>query len=112
MNNPVSCQIKVKKGVVFHPNTWLTPEMWRIVFVVRMTAPPYYTPTLTSGIEGRHLAESFHYIGGALDWRIRDLAPSEVDRWYREIKKKLGSNYYVELGSCYIHIHWKKMPRP
>lgn len=112
MNNPTACQIKVKRGVIFHPVTWLTPEMWRIVFVVRMTAPPNYTPTITSGIEGRHVSQSFHYIGGALDWRIYDVATSVLGRWVREITKKLGPDYYVSLGPVCIHIHWKGMPRP
>ena len=112
MNNPTACQINVKPDVVFHPMTWHTPQMWQIVFFVKMTAPPQYTPTITSGVEGRHVSQSFHYIGGALDWRIKDFVPSEVPRWVREIKKKLGPDYYVELGSSYIHVHWKLMERP
>jgi len=112
MNNPTSSQIDVKPGVVFHPATWHTQEMWRIVFVVKMTAPPYYTPTITSGVEGRHSSRSYHYVGGALDWRIRDFAASELNRWVREITKKLGPDYYVELESTHIHIHYTKMKRP
>ena len=112
MNNPTSCQINVKPDVVFHPDTWRTPEMWRIVFVVRVTAPYNYTPTITSGIEGRHCVGSFHYIGGALDWRINDIATSYLGRWVSEITKKLGDDYRVKLGPVCIHIHWKGMPRP
>ena len=111
MNNPTFCQIEVKPGVVFHPATWHYPEMWRIVFVVKMTAPPYYTPTITSAVEGRHLSTSFHYFGGALDWRINDFPKSGLARWIEQITKKLGSDYYVELGVNYIHIHWKLMKK-
>ena len=112
MNNPTSCQINIKSGVVFHPETWHNPEMWRIVFVVRMTAPPDYTPTITSGVEGPHVLGSYHDFGGALDWRINDFVPSELSRWVREITKKLGDDYKVILGPVCIHIHWKGMPRP
>ena len=126
MNNPVSYQIETKSGVVFHPHTWHTPEMWRIAFVVRLTAPSTYNPTITAGVDGQHLAASFHYIGGALDWRIRDF-PGVMDysltgvfskndikflrRWEGQIRAKLGSDFYVELElmKVHIHVHWKKM---
>ena len=109
MNNPTPCHINTKPNVVFHPLTWHTPAMWKIPFAVKMTAPPEYTPTITSGVEGRHCATSFHYIGGALDWRIRDFVRSDLPRWVREITKKLGPDYYVELETNHLHIHWKGM---
>jgi len=109
MNNPMACQIHVKPSVVFHPATWHTPGMWRIVFAVKMTAPPDYTPTITSGVEGRHYAHSYHYRGMALDFRTRDFVQSGLNRWVHEITKKLGPDYYVLLEQNHIHIHWKRL---
>ena len=106
MNNPVSPMIRTKAGVVYHPDTWKIPEMWVIPFVVKMTAPPNYTPTITSGVEGRHSSNSKHYIGKALDFRIRDFPALGLNRWVNEIKKKLGKDYFVLLEKNHIHIHW------
>jgi hypothetical protein len=110
MNNPFTGAINVKPGVVFHPETWHRPEMWTITFVVKMTSPPSYNPTITSGVEGRHSENSTHYTGWALDWRIRDY-PGDVQRWVGEIKKKLGGRFYVLLEGNHIHTHFKGEPQ-
>ena len=110
MNNPFTGTVNVKDNVVFHPLTFTRPEMIRILLVAKITSAPAYNPTITSGVEGRHSSDpwSKHYTGWALDFRINDLAKSDVTRWVEQLKVKLGAGYFVLLESNHIHIHYIK----
>jgi len=110
MNNPYEGTIKVKGGVLFHPNMLYKPYMWTMILVVRMTCPGVYTPTITSGTDGTHKRQSKHYYGDALDWRIRDY-PGDSQRWAYQIQAKLGNKYYVRLEPDHIHIQYNGKAR-
>jgi len=100
--------INVKPNVVFHPETWKNPAMWQIIQAVVETSPSGYTPTITSGVEGRHSVNpwSKHYTGEAIDFRIRDFTGSP-QLWAEAIEKKLGDEYFVLLELTHLHIHWR-----
>ena len=101
--------VNIKSNVVLHHETFRRPEMFTLVIVARMTCPAEYTPTITSGAEGRHSANpwSKHYTGWALDFRIRDLTEKEVNRWVFMLTEKLGIKYLVLLEPTHIHVHYK-----
>lgn len=72
---------------------------------------------LTSGVDGKHGHGSFHYIGLAIDQRIRHLHSSEnlanttlrikAKSVANEIRKILGPEYDVVLESTHIHIEFQ-----
>lgn len=63
-----------------------------------------YDAVITSGLEGSHLAESKHYTGDALDFRVRDIErPSEREQIAAEIAAVLGPAYDVVLEPTHIH---------
>ncbi len=99
--------INFKSRVVLHPLMMFRPEMVSLLLIARTTAPPQYSPTVTSGVEGRHRVDSFHYTGWALDFRTRDLSKEEIKGWVLMLTEKLGEKYYVLLESNHIHIHYK-----
>ena len=109
MNNPFEGMIDVKEGVSFHPRMLHHPEIWPIFFVIRSTCPVAYIPTITSGIDGKHRPKngkiSKHYLGYALDFRIRDF-PESLTRWVNQLVRKLGDRYTVLLEIDHIHIQY------
>lgn len=105
MDNPYEGTMKVKRGVLFHPDMLHNPHMMTILFVVRGSCPGVYTPTITSGTDGTHKRHSKHYKGLALDFRIRDY-PGYSQRWTDRIRRNLGDKYYVELEPDHIHIQY------
>lgn len=62
-------------------------------------------PTITSGTEGQHMEESFHYSGNALDWRSKDLSAATLRELTDELRKELpGMDVIVEYDPRHIHI--------
>ena len=65
-----------------------------------------YVPTLTSGMDGQHSAESGHYYGRALDFRSHDLPDDTTLR--QGIKTRvgviLGDRYLCLLEPTHFHI--------
>lgn len=79
--------------------------MWTMALVLKMTAPPEYNPTITSGVDGNHKIGSKHYSGDALDWRTFDY-PGSVPVWVKRIQQKLGGDFDVVIESDHIHIEY------
>lgn len=55
-----------------------------------------YTPTITSGNDGKHKRNSKHYKNLALDWRTRDITTEQAHKVTDIIKKELGDKYFVD----------------
>ena len=60
---------------------------------------------ITSLLDGKHMENSFHYKGLAVDLRIWNL-PRTADKYIvvKRLKEALGSEYDVVLESTHIHV--------
>lgn len=96
----------VKDGVNFGGQ--IKPTTRRIIDAAEYVFGKYgIQPTITSAVDGTHMANSKHYSGDALDWRIwesdiRGITNDIVD----EMRYYLGSDYDVILESSHIHVEY------
>jgi hypothetical protein len=61
---------------------------------------------VTSGLDGRHMKNSLHYQGRALDIRTRHIPPGERRPVRDRIAEALGDDYDVVLEKTHIHIEY------
>ena len=62
---------------------------------------------ITSVVEGTHSRGSLHYVGYALDVRIRDRDADEVLMLVKKIRECLTDEYDVILEDTHIHIEFQ-----
>jgi len=101
--------IKIKPGVAFHQNTFRFPQVSRIIEQAQLTCPPDYSPTITSGAEpdAPHKPNSKHWVGCAIDFRIKDLPDRRTAKtWSKRLQRRLGDEYLVLLEANHIHTQW------
>jgi len=123
-------KIATKEGVTYIARTFEDARFGVMAAVAQAVAPDAYSVTVTSAGEGYsgdgvHRDESCHYIGWAIDVRIRDFPGTkysfqgpelekcweiikgeiELKAWVRKIAAKLGSRYTVILEVKKLHIH-------
>lgn len=113
--------IRIKDDVRFDPRTVGKVEFWKMTEAVQATSPMDYYATITAGCDGKHKAESKHYLGWAKDYRIWDIPGVVIDKisdtwicskglelleaWVRRIQARLGNLYTVLLEVNKVHIH-------
>ncbi len=61
---------------------------------------------ITSGRDSKHGAGSLHYLGHALDLRIRDMTAYTATKAYERLRDRLGAQYDVVLESTHIHVEF------
>jgi hypothetical protein len=66
---------------------------------------------VTSGLEGEHSERSRHYVGLALDFRIRHLVLGKQIRAFELLTKRLGREYYVKMEPTHIHVQFNGSAR-
>lgn len=60
---------------------------------------------ITSGVDGKHMIESLHYKGLALDFRTRDLKdPQDI---LKAVKAMLGQEFDVVLEKDHLHVEFQ-----
>src|SRR4030095_736368 len=96
----------VKDGVDFGGE--IKPTTRRIIDACEYVFGKYgIIPTITSAVDGTHMATSKHYTGDALDWRIWESNQKGVtSSIVEELKYYLGSDYDVILETDHIHIEY------
>lgn len=62
---------------------------------------------ITSGIDGKHMQNSLHYVGRALDFRTRHLRDDQPRRVAELISKRLGPSFDVILEADHLHVEWQ-----
>ena len=62
---------------------------------------------ITEVTGGKHGTGSLHYVGAAIDVRIRDLSKILVSRIVLQLRECLGENYDVVLETDHIHIEFQ-----
>ena len=64
---------------------------------------------LTSGIEGEHGMDSYHYQMCAFDFdQVKPKKSTDVQRVYQAIRVELGPEYDVVVEGDHLHVEWNK----
>ncbi len=67
-----------------------------------------YELVITSGLEGTHKEGSLHYLGLAIDIRIRQFKfDAELQNAFKQITAALGEEFDVILKPHYLHIEFQ-----
>lgn len=92
----------------------LRPEALLAFFVATAVYAEYGRPcVLTEGSGGKHGRASLHYIGVAIDIRIRDpegawsLADWQLQEIVDKLRSRLGPEYDVVLENDHIHVEFQ-----
>lgn len=67
-----------------------------------------YPLTVTSGLDGTHSAQSYHYLGLADDYRTHDVDRNALQQMVAQAKVELGPDYRVlleDLNGSNEHLH-------
>jgi hypothetical protein len=96
----------IKEGVDFGGQ--IKPTTQKIIEACEYVFGRYgIQPTITSAMDGTHMATSKHYTGDALDWRIWESdAAGVTGSILGELQYYLGSDYDVILEKDHIHIEY------
>lgn len=90
-----------KKGVVLKG---VCSEMFIAAIKIEAVLLQYNQEcVITSGREGTHSRNSRHYIGCALDFRNRNLAPSVQNDVIAACREAIGAEYFIQMESNHIH---------
>ncbi len=104
--------IQVKEGVSF---TGVSPELVLGIFLAHQVYLQRQVPlVVTSLTDGRHGAQSLHFIGAAADLRLPSRfteVPSDDDRMAAELRAALGDEWDVVLEIDHIHIEHDPKPK-
>lgn len=95
-----------KSGV---PSDTLAKDMWRLLNVIDVIT--LYTTKrfaiVTSTTDGKHKKGSLHYVGLAVDLRIKDLTPVVTGSYYHALKLALSRLCDVILEKDHIHVEYQ-----
>lgn len=97
--------VNVKSNVIFN---FFTRPVLRILLAVLDTwdnAEPA-SPFVTSAFDGKHMKDSLHYKGYALDFRTNSLSDGAAKAWSERMRKALGPDYDVVLESNHLHVEY------
>lgn len=101
--------VKVKTGV--------TPRLLTIMAAIANVAQTLEEPndiTITSGTDGKHMRQSLHYEGAALDVRSKNFGSAVAKRHFLQaVLKRLGKGYQGILeheGGANEHFHFEYDP--
>lgn len=97
--------VQVKPGVDLKG---LQPEMNKVITSIHIVYKGQGADhvVITSGLDGKHMENSRHYVGYALDIRIWNLTDFGDAR--EHLQKLLGNRYRVILEADHFHIEYKK----
>jgi hypothetical protein len=62
--------------------------------------------TITSGTDGKHMADSLHYSGNAIDLRCRDINPGMMPAYLAALKERLGPEFDIVLEEDHVHVEY------
>ena len=84
-----------------------TETLLAYVIAQQIYAKYGYDCIITSIVDGTHSRQSLHYVGFAIDLRIRHMEEPHKEEIFKEIKKALTTDYDVVLHSTHIHIEYQ-----
>lgn len=96
---------KFKKGVKING---IKPEMLFAHMMIKSIFQSYGYPTIiTSGVEGQHNYASLHYVGFALDYRIKHLSDGVAELILSDMKEALTDEFDIVLARTHIHVEFQ-----
>ena len=96
--------MKIKRGVILYP---LRNEMRRGLRTIERIYKQFgYELTITSGLEGEHSAGSYHYIGCAVDCRVRNVKKKDRGPLFTALQLALRDPFDVVMHKSHIHIEF------
>jgi len=66
--------------------------------------------TVTYTTNGKHMPNSLHYGGDAIDLRTRDLSAHQIKEAVKQLREALGKKYQVIDEGDHIHIEYDPCP--
>lgn len=96
--------ISFKDGV---PLGGLQPDMLYAVDKCKDIFGDYkYDLIITSTTDGKHMANSLHYVGFAIDLRTRHIQKRHLEEMTHALKDRLGRDYDVILERNHWHVEF------
>jgi len=96
--------IKIKNGVDVKG---LKPETVLAILIAEPIYNKYHSDlVITSVRDGTHRADSRHFRGDAVDFRIKDLDPMDVSEVTVSLSRALGAQFDVVRESDHIHVEF------
>ena len=85
------------------------PEMCMAAVVVASVYSTYNNAecVITSACEGKHGRNSLHYVGLALDFRIKNIPIGWHDRLRQSVQDALGPDFDVVLEKTHLHVEFQ-----
>jgi len=98
--------IIIKPGVSI---TGIKPEINLAITIAHSIYQTFnYDLIITAGTEGKHSTGSLHYVGLAIDIRIRHIiSQKELNKILDNLKSSLSPSYDVILHATHIHIEFQ-----
>lgn len=97
--------LRIKNGVKIRG---VQPELMLAAQIVADCYTAYNNAecVITSAREGTHMTKSFHYVGYALDFRIRHIPEGWRDKLHNDIQRALGDEFDAVLEKTHIHVEF------
>jgi len=97
--------MQLKNSVTFHG---ITSEMLLgIIIINSIFQKNNYELVITSITDSKHSFSSLHYSGNAIDIRISNIPPANMEHLLNELRTSLGSNFDVVHEIDHIHIEYQ-----
>lgn len=97
--------LKIKKGVNI---TGIKPEMnIAIIAAMQFCTDIEKDCVITCALDGQHMKSSLHYVGYAVDFRIRHMNKTERKMFKVAMKDALVDNFDVILESSHLHVEYQ-----
>jgi uncharacterized protein YcbK (DUF882 family) len=97
--------LEFKEGVELRVTQTINEILALIVPVYESFGVPC---VVTSGTDGQHDEHSKHYLGQALDFRVSNIKPDDLQPLIEACKKACGQQYFVLFESDHIHVQVPK----
>lgn len=95
--------LKFKPGV----QLTITEAINKILDGVNLAYLGFNVPcVVTSGSDGKHMKQSKHYTNEALDFRISDIQPQDLQPIVKACKEILGKDFDVVLEGNHLHVEY------
>lgn len=86
----------------------IRPELLlAIIAAERVFEKAGHDVTVTACVEGKHAANSLHYVGLAVDLRTKDILPADALGIIARIKVALGDDFDVVHEVDHVHIEFQ-----
>lgn len=90
--------MRLKDGVT------LAPEMLMLFVAMQEVERAGAEFVITSGTDGKHMKGSMHYVGKAIDFRSRTMAPVAIENCARAIRRRLGTDFDLVIEPTHFHL--------